>query len=160
MGVPKEFEGESLAILWPKVVTSELMNRPGWRVTACLPRSPKRKIFLRAVFIKRRMTGDSRQAPNFQQADFPLLTRPTSSKPFLDSSSLCTSDTTAALRVVARKATERGRLAVMRVRQRFPSDGECSAACSFRAFRVRFQHSLLTFWNSGTILDANRRTEK
>ena len=28
-GFPKEFEGESLAILWLKVVTSKLLNRPG-----------------------------------------------------------------------------------------------------------------------------------
>src|SRR5258706_8545766 len=29
-GFPKEFESESLAILWLKVVTSKLLNRPCW----------------------------------------------------------------------------------------------------------------------------------
>ena len=38
MVFPKEFEGESLAILWLKVVIPEALNRPNWilHVTACL----------------------------------------------------------------------------------------------------------------------------
>jgi hypothetical protein len=46
-GLPEEFEGESLSILWLKLVTSKLLNpvRLGWRVTACLAGSHEIETF-------------------------------------------------------------------------------------------------------------------
>ena len=45
--LPEEFEGESLSILWLKLVTSKLLNpvRLGWRVTACLAGSHEIETF-------------------------------------------------------------------------------------------------------------------
>jgi hypothetical protein len=44
-----------VAIVWLKVVSADTSRAAKWvlHVTACLPRSPKRKISLQAVFAKR-----------------------------------------------------------------------------------------------------------